>query len=202
MKIIKNAINLMCLFCLISIAGCKKDKDTTTAATPAPAVDKLCNGNGSTSYYPFVNANQWTYSYSVSSTNPVIRITGTQTFLSKVFFVLRDDNSLYYTGDVYFREDATTHNIYTYDTSTHLEYLEVPGSPSLNQTWTNAYGQTCIVADLNASINSGYCSYTGLLKIIVGSSNTRYYKKGLGLVYDTESSFPATIMKLKTVTLN
>ena len=79
--------------------------------------------------------------------------------------------------------------------SPNTEFLEVPGTPTLNQTWTSAYG-TRTVTNLNASKTTSSCTYTGLLEIteVIGAKTTKfYYKKGLGLVYRIDvsgTSFP------------
>ena len=102
------------------------------------------------------------------------------------------DSALF--SDVYMRENTANHNIYFYNDNNGNEYLAIPGSPTLNQSWTSAFG-TRTVTNLSASKSTSGCSYSGLLEITEVASGTTtkyYYKKGLGMVYKVQSgtSFP------------
>lgn len=193
---------LLAAFCFVFlIDGCKKKDDKDETPTP---VNYLCDGNGEISYIPLDSANNWTYSFKMGgvsqSVHPSISVTGHVTYGGKVYAKLEDATSYY--GVRYYREDAS-HNIYTYSSA---EYLEVPASPTLNQSWTGSDSYTRTVTNLSASISTSSCSYTGLLEISEYSGTTLkgkyYYKKGLGLMYSEVVSFFTNTFTLTSVTLN
>ena len=193
---------LLAVFCFIFIMdGCKKKDSKNDDTTP---VNYLCDGNGGASYIPLDSANNWKYSFKMGGTsqsvNPNISVTGHVTYNGKVYAKLEDATSYY--GDRYMREDASTHNIYSY---TSAEYLEVPASPILNQSWTGSSSYTRKVTNLSASVSTSSCSYTSLLEISEFSGSTLkgkyYYKKGLGLVYSEVTSFFVNTFTLTSVTL-
>lgn len=192
------------------IPSCKKDSKDTT---PAP-VNVLCDGNGSSSYFPMVLNDSWTYSYTISiqtqNVHPKLVVSGTASHNSKTYFTINDQTSAMYTNTLAFREDATTHNIYYYDSNSSSEFMYIPASPTLNQTWAFSYSGTRKATNLSASVTTAGCTYSGLLEISeYNSSGTlqkkEYFKKGIGMVHrqDPDSFFGGyDKFSLTAITLN
>lgn len=184
---------------IVIVESCQKDD-------PAPTANVLCNGSSKTSFFPLDSANNWNYDYSMSSESPDLKITGHTTFSSKVYAVLVDASDIMYSSAIYLREDAVNHNIYCYNDLNSTEYLVVPASPQLNQSWEGSSIFTKKVTNLSASVKTAKCSYIGLLEIseydgtdLVGKY---YYKKGLGLVCRKEYAFFTSTYELYSVTLH
>ncbi|MES2764090.1 MAG: hypothetical protein V4677_17875 [Bacteroidota bacterium] len=205
----KKIVALLCVIAIGSFSSCKKKSNDPEPETETPVapVNKLCDGNGGTSFYPLDSANAWGYGYKISGMNqsvsPSLKVTGFQMYSSKKYALIEDASNFMF--DFYLREDATNHNIYRYNTSNSTEYLEVPASPVINQSWSVG-GNSRKVTNLSASINTSSCSYSGLLEISVLNSSSvvidkQYYKKGLGMVYSLEVGSFAGELSLKSTTL-
>ena len=198
-KILVSALML----CVLGVVytSCKSDDDSNT-----PPKNVLCDGNGMLSYFPLDSGNTWGYQNSISGViqtqiHPSLKIIGTKIFLNKRYFFIYDlpDLGGMIGEDFYLREETTNHNIYRYNSGE--EYLEVPGSPTLNQSWTYVFNSTRKVTNLSASKVTPSCSYTGLLEITETSSSGNYvelfyYKKGLGIVYKTSTGLMGETFKL------
>lgn len=193
----KKIVALLCIITIGSFSSCKKKSSDPEpdATTPVIPVNQLCDGAGGTNYFPLDSTDAWIYllKYSGVTQNPKPspKVIGHVTYGSFKYAHMYD---LVFQTDHYYRENTSTHNIYCYKPSNSTDYLEVPGTPTLNQTWTSAYG-TRTVTNLNASKTTSSCTYSGLLEIteVVGSVTTKfYYKMGLGMVYkiDVSGSFP------------
>lgn len=192
MKKLKQLSLLLIVACSMLIPSCKKKSNDPELVTPPPIVaNTLCDGNNSTSFYPMVLNNTWGYTYKIytqqQTVHPSLKVTGTTTHNLKNYFEITDQNSVMFSNPREYREDATTHNIYFYDNSWAMEYLNIPASPTLNQSWAYTNNTTRKVTNLSASLSTGSCSYTGLLEIsIYNNSNVLqevdYYKKGIGMV--------------------
>jgi hypothetical protein len=167
----------------------------TTTVTDTPRED-ICDGNGKDTYYPLEVNNEWVYycwtgKFDPALPAPIFQITGHQVINGVTYAIRHDSNPLTFTGDVLLREDPGTHNIYCYNDSTKQEYLEIPGSPILNQAWLDASGHVFRVINISDSRLLPPCYYQGLLGIAEYKYqtstdsvylSTSYYKKGLGLV--------------------
>lgn len=200
-KILVAAL-MLCVFGVV-YTSCKSDDDSN------PPKNVLCDGNGELSYFPLDSGNTWGYQYLImdvnqSQINPILVINGTITYLNKRYFILEDIHDQgFYGEETFLREDVASHNIYRFTTNTNQEYIEVPGSPTLNQSWTYVDNSTRKVTNLSASKVTPSCSYTGLLEITQTSSSGNYvelfyYKKGLGIVYKTSQGLMASQFKLKS----
>jgi hypothetical protein len=145
-----------------------------------------------------VQGNKWSYT-SASSGNPILIVNGQNVLGGKNYVNISDQTQKLYSVDIPLREDPVTGDIFSYNTSTDKEYLEVPGSPTIDQTWARAGTVTRKVTNLSASLTTSKCTYTGLLEVTVfdnGVAGSKYYyKRGLG---------PVAILgfKLTAVTLN
>lgn len=172
----------------VLLTNCKKS-DSDDEDDPAP-VNQLCDGGGKNIWMPLDSTNRWDFSFTIagiSQTSPTLTAGGTVTHSSKVYRRITDDSNLMYINDYELREDPATHDIYKYNDNNGNEYLEVPGTPTLNQTWALSSGYSRKITSLSASLSTGACSYTGLLEMIEMDANsntvqTYYFKKGLGLV--------------------
>lgn len=193
-----------------SLASCKKS-ETTTPAEETPVVvtpvNKICTGNGTTSYFPLDSLNTWGFSYTISgmtqTSSPLYKVVGTILYNSKRYTNIDDIGS--FNQNIYLRVDALSLDIYEYNSSNGQEYLYIPVNPILNQSWTIQYGSRK-VTNLSATKTTTSCTYTNLLEISDLDVNgvaykMNYYKKGIGMVNMTETgSFPG-VYSLKSVTL-
>ncbi len=180
MKKILITVSLFVAASFAIILSCKKDNSTTT---PTPT-SVICDGNGKATYYPLDSANQWQYEQAYSTLTPTAYVSYHTTYNGKSYAVVVGELSALNGNKVYLREDASTHNTYKYNNSNNTEYLEIPGSPVLNQSWQGCNSRRKVTG-LSVSLVTPACSYTGLLEISDTLANVptkNYYKKGLGLV--------------------
>jgi len=171
----------------VQLSNCKKSSDDDD---DTPTVNQLCDGNGKDSWILLDSTNHWDYKFTIAGqnqTSPTLTVGGTSVHGANTYRVISDDSHLMYFDDYEVREDAATHNIYKYNDNNGNEYLEVPGSPTLNQTWALSSGYSRKITNLSASLSTAGCNYTGLLEMIELDGNsatvqTYYFKKGLGMV--------------------
>jgi len=199
--------------CLTTLSiGCTKDEATPAPVAvitppPPPAPNQLCNGDGSTDYFPFNTGNTW--SYETTSTDVTNTYDGTKTINNVLY------NKIESVGDwttyVYYRYDSNGDLYRKSDSFGSIEKIIVPGTPSVGQTWTDpnsnaTYNYTYEVISTNASLTTPSCSYSGLIEInelLNGNiSHKRYYKVGLGMVQEKLYGVITTTKNLKSVTLN
>ncbi|MCE3295265.1 MAG: hypothetical protein K0R65_979 [Crocinitomicaceae bacterium] len=207
----KNLFALALLFGATAVisTSCKKEKEEDPV-TPTPAVNTLCDGNGTSAFYPLTASNSWTYTYLMAgqsqNVSPHLVVNGTEVHNSKTYTKIEDETSVMYINPIRLRVESSNNDIYYYNESMDNEYVYVPAAPTLNQSWS--YGSyTRKVTNLSASVSTSGCSYTGLLEIsnLDGSTVVRreYFKKGLGLVYvNSTGGFFTSEYKLNAVTLN
>ena len=203
----KRILSLVALVSLsmVIITSCKK-KDKNEDITDDPSATQVCDGNGSSSYYPLAIGNSFVYTSGSSffSLTDSVSIRFAKTFNSKSYYAEVTSNFLGL-DTAYYREDATTHDIYTWNGINDALYI--PGSPAINQSLPEimgGFGFTAKVTNLSASFTTSSCTYSNLLEITVYDSksavySTLYYKKGLGKVADVYVGSSATT--LKSVTL-
>jgi hypothetical protein len=203
---------------LLVVAACKKKEPDPTCSDGiqnqsetgvdcggpcAACPSTLCDGNGTTSWFPLALNNSWFYKGS-GSNQFTDNITGTQVYGSFTYHKI--ENTL---GGTNYLRQASNGDIMIYNSATSTEYLYVPGSPTVNQTWTfpMQFSATRKVISTNATLTTSTCTYTGLLKIqnfngTGGGETVMYFKKGLGMV-STDQIYPGIIVtNLNTVTLN
>lgn len=202
---------ILCSVVVITgLSSCKKKTSTPTEDTTpvvVTPVNKICTGNGTTSYFPLDSLNTWGFSYTISgmaqSSSPLYKVVGTILYNAKKYSNIDDIGS--FNQSMYLREDIVSHDIYEYNSSNGQEYLYIPVNPVLNQTWPIQYGSRKIT-NLSATKTTSSCTYTGLLEISDLDVNgvaykLNYFKKGIGMVNTTETgSFPG-VYNLKSVTL-
>jgi len=199
------------LFVMLMIAGtiavlqqsCKKDKDDDEDPTPVVPVNVICDGNGTTDYFPLALSNSWYYNGS-GSNDFTSSISTTEVHGGQTYFVVTSTLG----GTDYLRK-AANGDIIEYRSGSGTEVLLIPGSPTVNQSWayTSLSVTTRKVISINATLTTDDCSYTGLLKIQefdaseVGHA-VYYYKKGVGMI-STDQIWPGYIQSdLATVTLH
>ena len=204
----KKLIYMMVYLIMASqLTDCKKkedDDDSTT--TPPPPVNTLCDGKGGSSWMPLDSTNTWEFDYNLSAGYPILVAKGTSTHSGKTYRVIEDASNLMYTSDYEVREDASTHDLYKYSDGSGQEYLEVPGSPSVNQVWPINSGKSRKITSVNATLSTSSCNYTGLLEMQELDASltlvyTYYFKKGLGMVKKEGVGTFASIYTLDDVTL-
>jgi len=192
------------------LTNCKKDDKDDDDDTPAAST--LCDGKGGSSWLRLDSANSWTYTWAITGQSmpisPKLLLTETTEHAGKTYRTMVDESDgdmLNY--DYEYREDASTHDLYQYYPCCDEEHLEVPGSPTLNQTWTTVADWSRKITSVSASVSTGSCNYTGLLEITEYDANMAvvnkyYYKKGLGLVKRiTPSQIGEETFTLSAVTL-
>ncbi|CAN5846468.1 hypothetical protein BH11BAC7_BH11BAC7_25040 [soil metagenome] len=198
---------------VISIVACKKEEPEAPVTPVAPVVNTLCAGNGGTTFFPLVAADNWNYSYVIAnqsqSVHPSLTVGPTVTHNAVVYTSVNESSSTMYGVALELRDNASNHDIYYYNTNNNTEYLYIPNTPTLNQSWTFG-SNTRKVTNASASVTTANCTYTGLIEISeFNSSNAllqkEYYKRGLGLVYREDvDTFFSSVDKftLTSVTLH
>lgn len=177
----------------------------TTGTTGSNPVNLVCDGKGTSTFYPLDSLNKWDYDYSIGGINqssrPVPTVIGSRTYGTTKYAEVKDRFT-----STYFRIDASNNNVYQYNDNNNTEYLWIPGAPTLNQTWPTSPNTSRKVTNLSASITTVKCTYTGLLEISELDVNSAlmakvYYKKGLGMVYTLGTGSFADKFSLSTVVL-
>ncbi len=199
---------VICISGALFFQACSK-KGSKSEPAPLP-INTICDGNGTTSFFPITKGNFWKYSYYMmnisQSISPTFTVGGTKTFNSKVYSIFSDPSGFLFLDDQYYRQDAATKNIYVYYVSPDKEFLEVPAAPTLNQSWTYL-SYTRKVTSISASYKTSSCAYSGLLEIteLDGTTMRRkmFYKKGIGMVGRQEPGILSGTddMKLSEITL-
>jgi hypothetical protein len=205
----KKLIYMMAFLAIASqLTDCKKKEDDDDDSSSTPA-NVLCDGKGANIWVPLDSANTWTYKFTIAGiaqTSPVLVARETSEHDGKSYRYIADDDGFMFLSDYELREEASTHDMYRYYDGWSQEFLEVPGAPTLNQTWDIFSSHTRKVTNLSASVSTSGCNYTGVLEITEydGSSdvvNTFYYKKGLGLIKVVEPGQFGNTYVLSAVTL-
>ena len=163
-------------------------------------LDYWCNGNGKNTYFPLKKNFWWKYSQppAIVYIDERDRIIIGDTILgdSLKYYIMAYD---YFYGEYrheYIREDSNG-DIYAYrikgnDQLANAESFYLPAKPYVGQYWKNAelYPDSFIITSVNATLNFnryGCKEDTGLIKVQayggIYLEQTRYYKKGLGLIY-------------------
>jgi hypothetical protein len=155
----------------------------------------LCNGNGSASYFPLTLGNKWVYDFSITNsytTCDTVTAASTVVYGGKTYFVCK----LYCTPcgggyvNYYFREDAATHDVYTWNGSTDVLYM--PANPTVGQVlgvsteiFTSG-GNGRRVSSTTYTYTTPRCTYTNCVKIEIYNTSTGavmsygVYQKGIG----------------------
>ncbi len=214
-KLLINASVLLILCSFLFIySGCSKD-DNNSSSTPTPTCSdgiqnqgetgidcggpcsacptSVCTGNGSSDYFPMAQNNYYSF-HETGFPDYSDTISGTQVYSAKTYnkFKRPDRFNIDPPSYTYYRKDSNG-DIYEYNTRNSIEYLLIPASPVVNQSW--AVGtDTRRVISLNATITTGSCTYSGLLQIneYFQSGNlyhSTYYKPGVGRVSKVFGSF-------------
>ena len=173
----------------LQLTNCKKSNNDDDSDNSTPT-NTLCDGKGGNVWMPLDSTNHWDYEFTIASIHqgsPTLTAGGTSSHGGKTYRRIVDDSFMMYPDDYELREDAATHDIYKYNDNNGQEYLEVPGSPTVDQTWSLSSGYSRKITSVNATLTTGSCSYTGLLEMIerdasLNTTNTYYFKKGLGLI--------------------
>ena len=178
---------MACMALTLQLTNCKKSSSDDEST---PTVNQLCDGGGKNVWLPLDSTNHWDYEYTIAGIHqgsPTLTSGSTTTHGAHTYRLVSDDTHMMYFDDYEVREDATTHDIYKYNDNNGQEYLEVPASPTVDQTWALSSGYSRKITSLNASVSTGSCNYTGLLEMIEMDASqvtvqTYYFKKGLGIV--------------------
>lgn len=183
--------------------GCKKDE--TPVATCSDGIQNqsetgidcggpctacatsLCLGNSTNNYFPLTNANFWQLDDINPNDYERYTISGTAVYNSITYNKIIG-SSIIGSWNFYLRK-AANGDIYYYETTNSTEYLYIPASPTVNQSYpmyVSGVGSRKVIST-NATVTSPSCTYTGCLQIQdyndIGSPiTTWYYKKGVGLV--------------------
>ena len=186
-----------------SITSCNQETEVPEDDTPA---NVLCDGKGSTSFFPLAMGNVWVYSGTATTTKTVAEVAtvdGEQQYTVEVQG-LNDWEEVYTVGsngDVYFQSGGT----FGQDTN----YLHVPASPTLNQEWLYTISFdghiTRRITSTTAEVTTSYCTYQNCIEIesYDGTGDylyAHYYKVGVGHVLTDNTIF--TDSKLRSITLN
>ncbi|MBI1288516.1 MAG: hypothetical protein GC178_13175 [Flavobacteriales bacterium] len=181
--------NWLLMIGVISVVGfstsCNNDSEVPQDPTPA---NVLCDGNGSTSFFPLAADNVWTYSGVTTTTKTVTNVEtvgGEQQFTVNVHG-LNTYTEVYNVGangDVFFHSPG--------DSGLDSTYLYVPANPTLNQEWSYTISFDGHIrrkiTSLTATITTSHCTYENCVEVksYDGTGDylyAHYYKEGVGLV--------------------
>lgn len=201
---------MMLVASTVMTVSCKKKKDddyTPPVTTPT----LLCDGNGTSSYFPLSNGNKYVYGYKLKGNakwDKNYTITKDTIIGGQTYKKLQNDS----VKTIYelIRTDLANNNVYSYISALSKEVILVPGTPAIDQVIEVATpGNTAKVTSVSAAFKTASCSYSGLLEITEFDSKGKaiavfQYKQGVGRVHtafvptggDTED------LQLKSVVLN
>lgn len=172
---------------LLTLASCKKDNSPEEMIPPP--INVLCDGIPNQLYWPLQVNNEWTHKNLFNGSTIKSTVTKKVTFNGREYleaYYLQGTNGSYF----YFRI-AANNDIIRYYPSSDKEYLEIPGSPTLNQEWTYIAGFSGPgkrkIAETGVHVKTNACTYENCIAIkeYDGMGNllaTYYFKQGLGLV--------------------
>ncbi len=180
----------VCIGITLFSISCKKDSPTPTPAATT-SVDTICDGiPGNSKYFPLAIGNKWKYgrTYSVPGNDDYIEeITGDTVYEGQTYFIA-------HVTDAAFGQNIDYEKLYREDSNGDVyerrwgqpENLIVPANPVVGQNVWSDYE----VVDINASITTGECTYTGCLKIMEPSflQVYFYYKPGVGMVESSDNT--------------
>lgn len=207
-KIVFPVLSLLVTGALIT--SCKK-KDKDDDYEPPPYVPTLlCDGNGTTAYFPLQIGNKYSYAYKFNGTAQADRnytVTKDTVITGLTYKKIQRDNA----ASIYelVRIDPATNNVYGYLPAAAKEILLIPGKPVIDQVLESATpGYKAKITNLSGVYKTGSCSYTGLLEVTEydasGKAVTVFqYKQGVGKVHTAFLTGTDTQdYQLKSVTLN
>ena len=179
---------------IITLASCKKHKNEGAV---------LCNGNGSSSWFPLAIGDA--------------RYIATDTVIT-MDSITGQSGSYYY--EAYgapagpFNYDtlhiAANGDVYTKNPYYAIEHLLVPANPLIGQTWSYADTTGTIyiltVKSLTVSLATSSCLYVNCLEIqdSINSNNVKntFYQKGIGLVQAVSAAGPSYTQELIGLSLH
>jgi len=160
---------------------CSPCIDDTSITNP----QYICNGNGSSSYFPLTLNSYWIYS-----------MPNNQWFMLQVTEEAQKSNGEMYwhvlttgafgTINDYFRE--VNGQVYRWNEALSAEEVYLPANPTAGMQWSTANTDSIVIDAVSATLSSqNGCDYTNLLKVITysggsTSGSTSYYKQGIGLI--------------------
>lgn len=200
----KNTIlSILALVSLTLVSSCNKNQDvegctdsTADNYNSAATLDDgsctytipsnpTCDGHDTnTDLFPLIQGTQWRYDQVGTSQDYYVEITGT-TDINSVTYITADWSQFggNITGTKKYRVDT---NGDVYYRSGANDYMEIPANPTVGQSWVDEYTVTHQVVDVNASLTTSTCSYSGCVKILNDYTNTpdtyTYYKAGIGMI--------------------
>jgi hypothetical protein len=189
---------------IIAMTACKKNNDVdgctdVTAnnynssatiddgtCTFTPVVNPTCDGHPTNSdVFPLIQGTKWDYDQTGTYSNTYYEINGTSD-INGVTYINRDFSQFSgnITGTKQFRIDTNNGDVY-YRSGAN-DYMQMPGTPTLGQSWVDEYTVIHEIVDLNATVTTNACTYTGCVKVLndyTSSADTyNYYKSGIGMI--------------------
>jgi hypothetical protein len=167
-------------------------------------INVLCDGRGSTSYWPFASGNKWfmdgpgtaDITYTVASTLSVFNTISYSKVTSSV-------------GAASYFRVATNGDIVEFSDNYNQEYLFIPANPTVNQSWAYPldFSATRKVISITATVTTSKCTYTNCIRMQHFDANgvggvTSYFKKGVGIVRTDQLFSGAINSDLSTIILN
>lgn len=143
----------------------------------------ICNGNGSSSYFPLSLNSYWIYRMPSNQWLMLEIIEETQQNNGQSYFHMVTTGAFGTFHDYYREENG---QVYKWNTSLSAEEVYLPANPTVGMQWSTATTDSIVIENVSATLNSqNGCSYSELLKVTsynAGSGSTSLYKQGLGLV--------------------
>ncbi len=193
-------------FIAVIMPSCKKkDADTTTNTSNAPTTSVLCDGNGTTIYFPLKTADSWQYTEAGSSTGSYsYTVHGTAALGTNTYFVIPST-----LNDTLYLRQALNGDIMIYNKAVDSEYLYVPAAPVSGKSWhyTLNGANSRKIINTSASITTASCSYTNCLEIqtLDYTGNpifTYYFQMGIGMISSIEEAPLYIVSNLSSVSLH
>ena len=196
----KNVLSILVLVFFGLMISCNKDDSSDQTVTPTPP-NVLCDGNGSSSYFPLALGNMWEYSGQLIITMSVAK---TITANGKSYYQVNCDDQLS-DWKQYFRVDS---NGDIYELINDEEYLFLPANPTIGQSWEYPCGFDGMgmrrVDNYPFALETKYCNYKNFIFVRDIDGTGDYltcctYVQGIGMT--TYTAFYSTL-DLSLILLN
>jgi len=212
----KKVLFLVIMFSLTIITNCKNDEneleqvfistDTTELNCQGECQEYLCNGSNNTMFIPFDVVRKWKISSTGILASSYLDIyVGTEVIDSQNYYRINKTINSEIIESTYYRINIDG-EIFIRKSNDSNDYLFVSEIKNIGYEWEMPDTNTSYkIVSKDASIDTSICSYTELIKIEVYKSgnlnSTRYFKKGLGLVFESFESFESWNKYLKNIEL-
>lgn len=143
----------------------------------------ICDGNGSSSYFPLSIGSYWIYAMPSNQWFQLEVVEETTLNNGQDYFHMVTTGAFGTIHD-YYRE--ANGQVFRWNSALSAEEVYIPSNPTVGQRWSTAATDSIVIDDMAATFNSpNGCQYEELLQVTsysAGTGSTSYYKQGLGLI--------------------